>query len=358
MNEQLLKKHLKDAPRMEVQDAVKLAFQSAFGCGHLLSAREACADFVRREMAQVAECADVPAFTPIGCCLSRLNLASPVVRPLSPERIADLMMLSDQRVRMRGNNHQRFEAILSQLDQLAQNGETSFSPADLQTYLAAYRAQGCPPVSHSEAYRQAYHPAYRVLLSDLAVLVPVIAKIDRGECSVVVIDGPCGSGKTTLASLLAALYHTTPIPMDDFFLPPEMRTSERLSMPGGNVHHERFSAEILDKLEVGSPFSYDRFDCQTGTLVHREHAASDVVIIEGSYSHHPVFAQAYERLGALRVFISVSGEDQLCRIAQRDPGMLDMFRSRWIPLEKTYFEAYDIKDRADLRLESQPWDRA
>ena len=358
MNEQLLKKHLNEAPRMEIQDAVKLAFQSAFGCGHLLSAREACADFVRREMAQVAEKADMPAFTPIGGCLCRLNLASPVVRTLSPERIADLMMVSDERVRMRTDTHERFEESLAQLDQLAQNGETPFSSDNLQAYLTSDRAQGCPPVSHSEAYRQAYQPAYRVILTDLAVLVPVIALLDRKECSVVVIDGPCGSGKTTLARLLAALYHTSPIPMDDFFLPPPMRTPERLAVPGGNVHYERFKAEILDTLKVGSPLAYDRFDCQTGTLVRKQHAASDVVIIEGSYSHHPVFAQSHERLGALRVFVSVSAEEQLARIAQRDPEMLNMFRTRWIPLEKTYFEAYDIKDRAHMALVSQPWDRA
>ena len=81
-------------------------------------------------------------------------------------------------------------------------------------------------------------------------------------------------------------------------------------------------------------------------------------IIEGSYSHHPAFAQSHDRLGALRVFVSVSAEEQLARIAQRDPEMLNMFRTRWIPLEKTYFEAYDIKDRAHMALVSQPWDRA
>ena len=33
-----------------------------------------------------------------------------------------------------------------------------------------------------------------------------------------------------------------------------------------------------------------------------------------------------------------------------------MFETRWIPLEKTYFEAYDIQGTADLVLESIPWD--
>ena len=37
----------------------------------------------------------------------------------------------------------------------------------LAGYLAAYRDAGCPPASHSEAYRAAYHPAYRVGLRSL-----------------------------------------------------------------------------------------------------------------------------------------------------------------------------------------------
>ena len=39
-----------------------------------------------------------------------------------------------------------------------------FSKEALQTYLAAYREAGCPLVSHSETYRRAYRPAYRVVL--------------------------------------------------------------------------------------------------------------------------------------------------------------------------------------------------
>ena len=103
MNEQLLKKHFANAPRMAPKDAVKLAFQSAFGCGHLLSAREACADFVRREIESVPV-AEVPAFEPIGRGLCRLNLAAAEVRALSPERIADLMILTNEQVLSREDN--------------------------------------------------------------------------------------------------------------------------------------------------------------------------------------------------------------------------------------------------------------
>ena len=46
---------------------------------------------------------------------------------------------------------------------LAACGKAPFSPAQLADYLQSYRWEGCPMVSHSERYRQHYHPAYRVV---------------------------------------------------------------------------------------------------------------------------------------------------------------------------------------------------
>lgn len=37
------------------------------------------------------------------------------------------------------------------------------APAGMADWLAVYRRQGCPPVHHSPAYREAYDPHYRVL---------------------------------------------------------------------------------------------------------------------------------------------------------------------------------------------------
>lgn len=352
MNEQVLKNHFEDAPRMEPQDAVKLAYQSAFGCGHLLPAQEICARMIENEINATAENEDEFPFSPIGNGLCRLNLASPPVRALGAEMIARMMQASDEAVRERCDNTERFHHALEMIDSLAQNGEAPFSAPDFQTYLTAYRAQGCPVVSHTPAYREAYHPAYRVVLMDCAQLLQVLLE----EPKLVVIDGPCGSGKSTLAGLLAKLYRTSPIPMDDFFLPFDLRTPERLSQPGGNVHYERFAQEVLDRFEHGKSVCWNRFNCSDGTLIPREMSASQVTVIEGSYSHHPALREKLIQLNALLVYIHIEEGEQLRRIAKRSPELLHMFETRWIPLEKTYFEAYDIQGTADLVLESIPWD--
>lgn len=351
MNAGLLESLLRQTPLMEPVDAVKLVFQSAMGCGHALGERAACAQAVRREWETTPEDAGMPAFTPIGGGLCRLNLASPAVRRLPAERVADWMRLT---ARHKPGDRQALESGLEALRRLAREGRTPFGAGALDECLDAYRRAGRPVVSHSEAYRRAYAPAYRVILENLALLMPVVLAVEerlaRTGRALVVLDGDCGAGKTTLAGLLGELYDTAPLSMDDFFLPPALRTPQRLATPGGNIDAERFAQEVLGGLLKGGAFAYRRYDCHRDAFSPRHHAPGAVSVIEGSYSHHPRFAGAYEALEAVRVFVSVDEPLQRKRIARRNPALAFRFQNEWIPLEKTYFQAYDIAGKADIVL--------
>lgn len=346
MTIQLLKEHLEKYPLMEPRDAVKLAYQHAFGCGHMLPDQDICRRMIRQEMDSIPEDASVPVSGPIGCGLCRLHLAAPAVRRLGALQIARMMRATEMQVMHRKSNELLYSGALSCVRAAIHKGWTSFSIEQWDAFLAWHREEGRPVVSHSEAYRQAYRPHYRVVLESFAALMPVVEKLRDGK-NLIVLDGPCGSGKTTLGKVLAGMEWHDPIPMDDFFLPFEMRTPERLSQPGGNVHHERFLTEVLAHLDDGL-IGYRRFDCATGTMVPKQVRADDVCVIEGSYSHHPAFDAVYRERGALRVYVDVDEEEQLRRLAKRAPELLERFRNEWIPLEKRYFEAYDIKKRADV----------
>lgn len=352
MNETIWTAHVSAHPAMEPVDGVKLAFQSAFGCGHLLGDHGRVAACAAAEAARVPQDPAAPPYEVIGGGLCRLNLKSPAVRRLSGQRIADLMFLTADAVGT--GDKAAFERSLAQLLDLARAGRTPFTAEALEGYLTEYRRQGCPVVSHSAAYRAACAPAYRVVKTALAQLVPLLSMADdrlaeEGRACIVV-DGPCAAGKTTLAACLAKLYHTKPLSLDDFFLPPDMRTADRLSQPGGNVHYERFLAEVLRPLCAGKDFSFRRFCCRTGQMQQRCHAITPVTVIEGSYSHHPAFAKGYQTLHAIRLWLDVAEDEQLRRLQSRNPEMLQMFLTRWIPLEKTYREAYHIREKADLHL--------
>lgn len=162
---------------------------------------------------------------------------------------------------------------------------------------------------------------------------------------ILAIDGSCTAGKSTLASCLAAEFDCNLFHLDDFFLRPEQRTKERLAQPGGNVDYERFREEVLLPLKTGAAFSYRPYDCGTGCLKEAVPVEPKRInVVEGSYSHHPYFGDPYD----LKIFLDVSADVRTQRILQRPAFLYKRFFEEWIPMEQRYFEAYSIRERADL----------
>lgn len=160
------------------------------------------------------------------------------------------------------------------------------------------------------------------------------------------IDGNCGSGKTTLADFLQKHLKCSLFHMDDFFLPPPRRTKERLSEPGGNVDYERFKEEVLDHISDRPglsfhPVRHHNWDRAPSVFVPYH----DIVIVEGSYSRHPYFGDAYH----VKIFLEISPEEQKKRIIARDgEAIWPMFEQNWIPMEHQYFKAFQIRENSTI----------
>ena len=166
--------------------------------------------------------------------------------------------------------------------------------------------------------------------------------------SVLALEGPCASGKTTLAEALRRETGCPVIHMDHFFLRPEQRTKERLREPGGNFDRERFLREVAFPLQSGSAFSYRPYLCHTQTFGEPVRIVPDgLCVVEGSYSCHPALWELY----SLRIFLSVSPEEQIFRIRKRNgEKAAEKFRDVWIPMENEYFTRYRIAERCDGRI--------
>jgi len=208
----------------------------------------------------------------------------------------------------------------------------------------------CKPFRHSEIFREAYSPAYRVIKAEFARFLPLLMKIDgvivqNGQV-IVAIDGDAAAGKTTLAAMLQQIYGCNVLPMDHFFLRPEQRTKSRLTEPGGNVDYERFIEEVLNPLLAQKPFIYRPFDCRIQDFGEEiTIIPGKLTVIEGSYAHHPKFADNYN----IKVFIKIDSDEQLCRIIQRNgTEMSKKFRDVWIPMEKQYQMTFSIEENSDL----------
>ena len=336
-------------PSMEPRDVVKLCYQAAFGAEHLLQDMERAKKYLLEEF-QAVEARDIPLYEPVSSDICRVNLSAWKFRGLPAEWLFGLFAASP----FGGENGKSaFQEYLQAAGKIVKTEAVWFSAEEWEGYLAEYEKNGLSPVHHSQQYREKELPAYRVVSRKYMRLIPILErvaeKLQGKEPVVIAIDGRAASGKTTMAQQLKEIFDADVVQMDDFFLPLELRTAERLATPGGNVHHERFAEEVLPFLSSEEAFSYRIFDCsQMDFGGRRSIGGGKIRIVEGSYSCHPVFGKYAD----VTVFSHVDEVEQLSRIRKRNgEKMAEMFRDRWIPLEEAYFQAYQIAEQADIRLE-------
>lgn len=158
----ILLTHARRYPKMEPTDAVKLLYQSEFGGGHLISDENACLRRLEQEYTGILPLPGCPLAEDIGGGIVRIHLAA-----LGEYTLADLGRDFLRSAALQRGSMERFRGKLVLLTELTAAGEMPFSSQALAAYLAAYEDAGFPPVSHSEAYRNAYHPAYRVVRREL-----------------------------------------------------------------------------------------------------------------------------------------------------------------------------------------------
>ncbi len=335
----LLQLHLETHPKAEIRDAVKFLYQATFGGGHMIPDPNVSYAYLCREWAALPKNRTAAEAEDMGSYI-RLDLS--VLDRISPKTLNAMFVASAQDVPQDKTQFIEYLKSFTEKD--------FFDKEKISVYLKNYSASGYPAVHHSDAYRDAYAPAYRIVRRAYVQFLDAFASIDTlvktGKPFVVAIDGLCGSGKSTFAELLRSVYDCNLFHADDFFLPKELRTPERYATPGGNVHWERIKNEILEPLKQNTAFSYRPFDCSTmdyGAPVHVEPKL--INIIEGSYSMHPELISAYD----LKIFLKTDPETQLSRICARNGAEQSrMFKEKWIPLENKYFEAFPVEKQCSL----------
>lgn len=338
-------------PALRLQDLLKALHQSVFGCGHFVTDEASGLRLLEEELASLPAGGDGPGLEMLDGPFCRLHLRSLRESGLAPRTLYRLFALS---AGAPAGNAAALEEKLRCLLDLARRGRLPFPYEETVRAVEAWRQAGFPARHHSEPFRAAYAPAYRVIRREYVRLLPLLSGLDRKlaekERITAALEGGSAAGKTTLAALLARIYPDCRVfHMDDFFLRPEQRTAERLAEPGGNVDRERFLTEVLLPLTRGEPVRYQPYDCRTRTLGGpTEILPGPLNIVEGAYSMHPALSGFYD----LSVFLRVSPETQRARIEKRnDPETRARFFGVWIPLERRYFDATDPAGRCNLILE-------
>ena len=361
---QILHQHAARYPLMTPTDYGKLAYQSEFGPGHMISDKQAALSRLLEEWQVIAA---APGSAGTGLCPERRQIAggdapshaaAPTAEPIgdglcrfhlngdyNPAQAAPLLTELFSRTALEHTGTK--EGLAGKLSLLG-----GLSVPGMAQWLKQCQGEGCPPVHHSTVFREAYHPHYRVLDCDYAnffpALLPIWELMQSGVRAVVAIDGRCGSGKTEFASLVERLFPCNVLHLDDFYLPFDARDPNWEQLPGGNIDFERLLEQTILPARRGEQIEYRSFDCAT----QRQNQAvilppRRLTVVEGSYSLHPRLVAQYDKA----IFLTCSKERQMHRLKRRE-GDASRFKALWIPMEERYLECCNVRQTSDLTLDT------
>ncbi len=329
-------------PQMEPQDYGKLAYQTEFGPQHMALEPTAALSDLQREWAAVPSRDSPIPVEDLGEGMCRFHLTGAYDSEQAAPLLAKLFLRTAQE--RRGS----LDGLLEKLGLLHRLGIPG-----MDEWLAEYRRQGFPAVHHSEAFRGAHQPHYRLLSARYAHSFPALLAIDRlvqiGKPAVVAIDGRCGSGKTRFAALIQELIPCNVVHMDDFYLPMEERSAGWKDDVGGNIDFSRILSELLIPAKRGEPLCCRPYDCHAGHLVEATALLPrPLTVVEGSYSTHPRLAGQYD----CTIFLTCSQEEQIRRLRTREDSAVPVFQHRWIPMEERYFKICNTQAQSDYIIDT------
>ena len=176
------------------------------------------------------------------------------------------------------------------------------------------------------------------------------AALARDGFVIAAIDGGAASCKTTLAAQLSRALDAPVIAMDDFFLPPALRTRDRLAEIGGNIDYDRFDRSVAAFLRRREAFSYAVYDCHQDRMDGEKRVPrAPVILVEGVYSLHPRYRDAY----TLRLLLRVPPAVQDQRLRARGGWLYQRFQAEWLPMEEKYFASENWDEICDAILDEE-----
>lgn len=167
----------------------------------------------------------------------------------------------------------------------------------------------------------------------------VLATVPRcGSTRLVCVDGPAGSGKTTLAGALADALDGAPVVhMDDLY--------EGWAQELGHPLAARVEAWLLVGWEAGLPGMHPRFDWGLGRYAEWVTVpAAPVVILEGCASGSTLIRGR----ASLLVWVQAPVDLRLQRGVERDGLALEAQWREWQAHEEAHFAADGTRSAADV----------
>jgi uridine kinase len=185
-----------------------------------------------------------------------------------------------------------------------------------------------------------------VQVSNLSELVDKVNESSKkcGQTKIIVIDGPAGSGKTTLAKSLSGLLEYCPIiHMDEIYEGWENALSPKTFKDLGEW--------IINPLLENNSIEYIKYDWNLEQRIEKVVINnSKVMIIEG------VGSSSFEvsKHASLKLWIEVNKETGINRVLTRDGLHIQEQMKTWQSQESKFFIENNSKENSDIWIDGDP----
>lgn len=326
-----LKHHMLKYPLMQTQDKIKLIYQASLGPTHFANQKEDINKIYKnilKEM-KVAKKDKPSKFLPYYEMISESYIRINLLNEFNPKYLASSFYNSI--------NDSTYDINI-----LKDNLRLYLTPDEYENYDFS-------PIHHSKIYSQEYYPHYRIINTKYLTTIMRIYQLqlfleNTKEHSIIALEGKCASGKSTIAKQFEDEY--TILHADDFFLPNNMKTKERIDEIGGNINYELIKITLEEIKEAWenskTKILIKAYSCKDNSFYEKEIKLKNKIIFEGVYSYHPYFNNLIDKCA----FLYVNSETQINRIMKRNNST--NFINTWMPLENKYYDTFDILSKADI----------
>lgn len=157
--------HIERYPQAQLRDVYKLIFQGVYGVGHIITGKTR--EYLMEEAGRIPleDYPDRPLLEPVSPdgSIVRVNLRPFLRLNLSLDGLFQVMTASAD---VEGDD-ERFINLWGVFVGLVETGEITMELDGIAEIQDSIDMNGIKPIHHTKPYRQAYYPAYRVIMLDL-----------------------------------------------------------------------------------------------------------------------------------------------------------------------------------------------
>ena len=163
---QRLTEHYKTYPKLQIQDVFKFLHQSALGCEHLVPSLEKATEYIKEEYNRgITE--NKIFIEKLDGDYSRVHLSC-MDYGVSAQALGEMLFLSAKK---EIDGQSKLKQKLKTAEKMITENLLPFNIDEFISAAQKWEKEGFPAIHHSEIFREAYKPTYRVVSDKYAELI-------------------------------------------------------------------------------------------------------------------------------------------------------------------------------------------